>query len=109
MVEKGIILFELIALLAKCERCRRPFFQYDRKCGRGKQSAGDKASHAVRLDGSPSGEISEAFERQRTSVGAVDGQPQVSPTQYNLQSHPNPDTNLTSKIEYLSNGSTSWI
>ncbi len=70
-IERGIILFERLALLAKCERCKRSFSRYDRKYGREKQSTGDKASRAVRLERSPSGEISEAFEWHRIPVGLV--------------------------------------
>lgn len=62
-VERGMILFEAVALLAKHERRRRPFSLPDRKYGKETRLTGDKVNQAVQLEGSPSGEISEAFQR----------------------------------------------
>jgi hypothetical protein len=91
-VERGMILFEAVALLAKHERRRRPFSLPDRKYGKETRLTGDKVNQAVQLEGSPSGEISEALQRPPIPVGPVDEQPQVCPKQYNLQSHPNPES-----------------
>src|SRR6266404_93638 len=95
---KGIIPFEPVARPARYERYRPPFFRYGRKYGREKQSTGDKASHAVRRERSPSGEISEAFEPQQILFAPVGGRPQDCPPQYNLPSHPNPESPSQPKL-----------